>query len=138
LVSRVGWCGNLDATHGQGRGAAYRHYWELSVLYGVQAGLRSADRWVPGSRRYTDPATLLLPPQQWAGQRDDCTVTGTDANPQRQLERLDAQLHAAVGALEAVRGLTKWCCDLSGTTFVKPGGAGGLLPSAVARGPGAP
>lgn len=83
------------------------------MLYGVQAGLRSADRWVPGSRRYTDPATLLLPPQQWAGQRDDCTVTGTDANPQRQLERLDAQLHAAVGALEAVRGLTKWCRDLS-------------------------
>ena len=49
------WRGYLDATRGQGRGAAYRHYWELSVLYGVQAGLRSGDLWVPGSRRYTDP-----------------------------------------------------------------------------------
>ena len=59
--------------------------------------------WVPGSRRYTDPATLLLPPERWASQRDDfCTVTGTDANPHRHLERLDDQLHAAVAALEAV------------------------------------
>ncbi|MGZ4435960.1 MAG: hypothetical protein ACXVW7_20410 [Trebonia sp.] len=47
------WRGYLHATRGQGRGAAYRHYWELSVLYGVQAGLRSGDLWVPGSRRYT-------------------------------------------------------------------------------------
>ena len=28
---------------GQGRGAAFLHYWELSVLYGVRAGLRSGD-----------------------------------------------------------------------------------------------
>ncbi len=27
------WRGYLDATRGQGRGAAYRHYWELSVLF---------------------------------------------------------------------------------------------------------
>jgi hypothetical protein len=97
------WRGYLDTARGQGRGAAYRHYWELSVLYGVQAGLRSGDLWVPGSRRYTDPANLLLPPERWAGQRDDfCTITGADANPHRQLERLDRELHAAVGALEAV------------------------------------
>ena len=73
------------------------------VLYGVQAGLRSGDLWVPGSRRYTDPSTLLLPAERWAGQRDDfCTITGTDPNPSRQLERLDAELHAAVAALETV------------------------------------
>src|SRR5277367_611637 len=98
--------GYLDATRGQGRGAAYRHYWELGVLYGVQAGLRSGDLWVPGSRRYTDPSTLLLPPERWAGQRDDfCTITGTDPNPSRQLERLerlDAELHAAVAGLETI------------------------------------
>lgn len=78
------WRGYLDATRGKGRGAAYRHYWELAVLYGVQAGLRSGDVWVPGSRRYTDPATLLLPPEQWGRQRDDfCTLTGTDSDPRR-------------------------------------------------------
>src|SRR5277367_919029 len=95
--------GYLDAARGQGRGAAYRHYWELGVLYGVQAGLRSGDLWVPGSRRYTDPSTLLLPPDRWAGQRDDfCTVTGTDPSASRQLDRLEHELHAAVAALETV------------------------------------
>ena len=74
-------------------------YWELGVLYGVQAGLRSGDLWVPGSRRYTDPSTLLLPPDRWAGQRDDfCTITGTDPSASRHLDRLEAELHAAVAA----------------------------------------
>ena len=31
------------------------------MLYGVQAKLRSGDVWVPDSRRYTDPTTLLIP-----------------------------------------------------------------------------
>jgi hypothetical protein len=97
------WRGYLESTRGQGRGAAYRHYWELSVLYGVQAKLRSGDVWVPGSRRYTDPTTLLIPAETWVTQRDDfCTVTGTDADPTRQLQRLDTELHAAVTELERV------------------------------------
>ncbi|MGH3419052.1 MAG: Tn3 family transposase, partial [Streptosporangiaceae bacterium] len=97
------WRGYLDTARGQGRGAAYRHYWELSVLYGVQARLRSGDVWVPGSRRFTDPTTLLIPVEAWAAQRDDfCAVTGTDANPQRQLQILEAELHAAVTDLERV------------------------------------
>ena len=82
-------------------GAAYRHYWELSVLYGVQARLRSGDLWVPGSRRYTDPTTLLIPPESWVAQRTDfCTVTGTDADPLPQLQRLETELHVAVTDLE--------------------------------------
>jgi hypothetical protein len=59
------WRGYLDTTRGQGRGAAYRHYGELSVLYGIQARLRSGDVWVPGSRRYTYPTTLLIPVETW-------------------------------------------------------------------------
>lgn len=69
----------------------------------MQTGLRSGDVWVPGSRRYTDPATLLLPPDQWVGKRDDfCTITGTDPDPRRQLARLEEQLRAAVAGLEQV------------------------------------
>jgi hypothetical protein len=121
------WRGYLDSTRGQGRGAAYRHYWELSVLYGVQAGLRSGDLWVPGSRRYTDPATLLLPHERWAGQRDDfCTVTGIDANPHRQLERLEDQLHAATAALEAV------LADPSSEGLARLGDDGDLVVSPLA------
>jgi len=97
------WCGYLDAARGQGRGAAYRHYWELSVLYAVQARLRAGDVWVTGSRRYTDPATLLIPPDLWISQRDDfCAVTGADPDPRRQLARLEAELHSAVADLERV------------------------------------
>ena len=97
------WRGYLDQTRGQGRGAAYRHYWELSVLYGVQARLRSGDVWVPGSRRYTDPTTLLIPAETWVTQRDDfCTVTGAETDPAQHLQRLEADLHAAVTDLERV------------------------------------
>jgi len=58
---------------------------------------------VPGSRRYTDPTTLLIPTETWAAQRDDfCAVTGADPDPTRQLQRLEAELHAAVTDLERV------------------------------------
>ena len=73
------------------------------MLYGVQARLRSGDVWVPGSRRYTEPTTLLIPAESWAAKRDDfCAVTGSDSNPQRQLQRLEAELRSAVTALEQI------------------------------------
>lgn len=50
------WRSYLDTTRCQGRGAAHRRYWELSVLYGVRARLRSGDLWVPGSHRPDDAA----------------------------------------------------------------------------------
>lgn len=97
------WRDYLDQTHGEGRGAAYRHYWELSVLNGVQARLRSGDVWVPGSRRYTDPTTLLIPSKRgWRKREDFCAVTGANPDPARQLQRLEAELHAAVADLERV------------------------------------
>lgn len=97
------WRGYLDASRRDGHGAAHRHYWELGVLYGLQAGLRAGDVWVPGSRRHTDPGRLLLPAEQWAGRRDDfCALTGVDPDPQVQLARHRAALEAALDALEPV------------------------------------
>ena len=59
--------------------------------------------WVSGSRRYTDPATLLVPADTWVTQRNDfCTVTGTSIDPTDQLRRLNAELHAAVADLERI------------------------------------
>ena len=48
-----------------GDDTAYRHYWELCVILGLRDGLRSGDVYVPGSRRYADPATYLYTPAQW-------------------------------------------------------------------------
>lgn len=63
------WRAYLERTEAAGRGAAHRHYWELAVLYGLQTGLRSAEVWVPGSRRYADPASAPIPPEQWPALR---------------------------------------------------------------------
>ena len=65
------WRGYLEEARKTGSTTAYRHYWELCVLLGLRNGLRSGDVYVPGSRRYADPAAYLLTPQQWKPQRDE-------------------------------------------------------------------
>jgi hypothetical protein len=43
----------------------------------LRDGLRSCDVHVPGSRRYADPASFLLTPQQWEPQRlEYCHLVG--------------------------------------------------------------
>ena len=39
------------------------------MLLALRDGLRSGDVFVPGSRRYSDPAAYLLKPQAWEGLR---------------------------------------------------------------------
>jgi len=63
------WAGYLEKAAKDGNVVAYRHYWELCVLMALRDGLRSGDVHVPGSRRYADPASFLLTPQQWEPQR---------------------------------------------------------------------
>ena len=55
----------LDKARKAGDDTALRHYWELCVILALRDGLRSGDIFVPGSRRYADPATYLYTPQQW-------------------------------------------------------------------------
>ena len=62
------WAGYLESAVKAGDVTAYRHYWELCVLMALRDGLRSGDVHVPGSRRYADPASFLLTPQQWEPQ----------------------------------------------------------------------
>ena len=54
------WAGYLAAATEAGDVTAYRHYWELCVLVALRDGRRSGDMYVPGSRRYADPASFLL------------------------------------------------------------------------------
>jgi hypothetical protein len=98
------WRSRLETARAEGeRGAVHRHYWEVAVLYGLQAALRSGDVWVPGSRRYADPATYLIPTDRWAPLRAEfCQLTGTPADPDVRLAQLEADIHAGLSALEPI------------------------------------
>jgi len=97
------WRGYLDEARKSGSATAYRHYWELCVPLGLRDGLRSGDVFVPGSRRYADPAAYLLTPEQWEPQRAEfCRLVGKSADPARALAAVTDEWHDAVGELEQV------------------------------------
>ena len=88
------WRGYLDEARQSGNATAYRHYWELCVLLGLRDGLRTGDVYVPGSRRYADPAAYLLTPEQWG--RSAPNSAAWSANPPipaAALAAVDDELH---------------------------------------------
>ncbi|MEI6624549.1 MAG: DUF4158 domain-containing protein, partial [Actinomycetes bacterium] len=97
------WRGYLDKAAADGDPIAYRHYWELCVLYGIRDGLRSGDVHVPGSRRYANPMSHLIPHQQWDLQRGEfCQLVSKPADGRRAVEHATEELDTALGELEAV------------------------------------
>jgi hypothetical protein len=84
-----------------GDDTAYRHYWELCVILGLRDGLRSGDVYVPGSRRYADPATYLYTPAQWKPrQAAYCRLVGKPARVADALEQGREELHTALAEME--------------------------------------
>lgn len=84
-----------------GEDTAYRHFWELCVILCLRDGLRSGDVFVPGSRRYADPATYLYTPEQWAPRRSEyCRLVGKPPNAAEALEQGKEELHEALEELE--------------------------------------
>ncbi len=68
----------------------YKHYWELCTLSALHAGLRSGEIWVEGSRRYANPATYLISPQDWPSQRGEVLeLTGMPATFAERLAAVD-------------------------------------------------
>jgi TnpA family transposase len=100
------WRGYLDTTAPSGsslNSSSYRRYWELCVLLALRDGLRSGDVFVPGSRRYSDPAAYLLTAHQWAGHRAEfCRLVGKPADPARALAAAGDELAEALDGLEQV------------------------------------
>ncbi|MGC9221811.1 MAG: Tn3 family transposase [Solirubrobacteraceae bacterium] len=80
------------------RGRLDRRAYELCAAYELRAALRSGRVWVPGSRRHTNPASLLLPNEQW----DDVRVefTQTVDQPTEGAERLRALAREQADLLE--------------------------------------
>ncbi len=97
------WRGYLETAAASGNTSAYRHYWELCTLLALRDGLRSGDVFVPGSRRYSDPAAYLLTPEKWGLQRTEfCQLVGKAADPARALAAAEDELGEALGQLEVV------------------------------------
>ncbi|MFH5230316.1 Tn3 family transposase [Antrihabitans spumae] len=97
------WRGYLDDAVAAQDATAYRHYWELCVLYGLRDGLRSGDVFVPGSRRYADPTSYLISGDQWQLQRQEyCRLVGKTPDGRDAIEHARHELRDAVAALEEV------------------------------------
>ena len=95
------WRGYLDTASKSGDAVAYRHYWELCTLLALRDGLRTGDVFVPGSRRYSDPAAYLLTPQMWTDQRAEfCRLVGKPPGAAAALRDAEDELHTALGELE--------------------------------------
>ena len=80
------WRGYLDDALDAGDATAYRHYWELCVLFVLRDGLRTGDVYVPGSRRYADPAAYLLTREP--GRRSALSSASWSASPPTATMRL--------------------------------------------------
>ena len=97
------WRGYLTQAEADGDTIAYRHYWELCVLLGVRDGLRSGDVWVPGSRRYADPASYLITSPEWATERAEfCRLVNKPPHAGQGLAHLEEELGAAVTELDTM------------------------------------
>lgn len=95
------WQGYLSAAKEDKNTIAYRHNWELCVLLALRDALRSGDVWVPGSRRYVDPTTILMPPQEWELARADyCALVGAHLTADEALAEAEEQLRGALLGLE--------------------------------------
>ncbi|MCP3990373.1 MAG: Tn3 family transposase, partial [Actinomycetia bacterium] len=80
---------------------AFRHHWELAVLYELRAGLRSGEIWVEGSRRYANPATYLLPTEIWPYIRPEALAeTGRAETFAEQLTLIEADTSRLLDDLE--------------------------------------
>jgi len=92
------WMPYLDAARDRGDPIGFKHYWELCVLYALRDGLRSGEIWVRGSRRYANPASFLIRPEDWDRHRPD--TLATTGQPHEFGERLDRITTEIAGLLD--------------------------------------
>jgi TnpA family transposase len=95
------YAGYLEKARRAGDDTSFRHYWELCLILGLRDGLRSGDIYVPGSRRYADPATYLYTPAQWSPKQGEyCRLVGKPARAADAIAQGKEELHAALAGLE--------------------------------------
>ncbi|MGB7981402.1 MAG: Tn3 family transposase, partial [Candidatus Nanopelagicales bacterium] len=133
------YAGYLAQARRSGDDVGYRHYWELCVLLGLRDGLRSGDVHVPGSRRYADSGSYLIPPTRWSPRRDEfCALVGKPADPGAAISQGREDLHAALADLDRVLADTgpddagQVRLDAHGDLVIPPLAAEDIPPAAAA------
>lgn len=98
------WRPYLDDARAAGNENAYKHYWELCVLFALRGAIRSGEIWIEGSRRYSNLASYLIPAQTWPDKRGEVleligmpatfseSLAGIEADYSRYLDELEALL----------------------------------------------
>lgn len=95
------WRPYLDASRAAGDENLVKRYWELCVLFALQAGLRSGEIWVQHSRRYTNPASYLISHDTWPTRRSDTlTRSGMPATYAERLDQLDTEIAGYLDILD--------------------------------------
>jgi Tn3 transposase DDE domain-containing protein len=70
-------------------------------MFKLKDCLRDGTVWRPRSRRFADPATFLMPREQWEQEREEISITvGRPLHPHARLAQLQADQEAAVRALQ--------------------------------------
>ena len=83
------------------QGHISRRYYELCTLWMLRQALRTGDIWVENSRRYADPETYLIPPQEWPKQRAKvCELTGTPGAGDQRLAEREADLERLLARVD--------------------------------------
>ena len=84
-----------------GRGTISRRYYELCTLWMLRQALRAGNIWVEHSRRYADPETYLIPPEEWPARRPEvCELTGTPADGEKRLAERETELGRLLARVE--------------------------------------
>jgi len=82
-------------------GSISRRYYELCTLWRLRSALRSGNIWVEHSRRYANPDSYLIPPEDWPGKRPEVIrQTGTPKDGRIRLEEREAELETAMAQVD--------------------------------------
>jgi hypothetical protein len=78
-----------------------RRYYELCTLWHLRSALRAGNIWVEHSRRYANPDTYLIPPDEWPRWRPEIVrQTGTPGQGLERLHEREAELETAMAQVE--------------------------------------
>jgi TnpA family transposase len=82
-------------------GEISRRYYELCTLWQLRSALRAGNVWVAHSRRYADPATYLIPPEEWPHVRPEVVQqTGPPSGGVHRLQEREGELATYLARVE--------------------------------------